>query len=96
MNQGSLVIKLSKTQYSELEAAEELGVSLEELRTLIRSHIIETDEDLNNVPMASFHPSDLLVLRLLLSSKANPTTEDSVASEDGGLRAPLPHFEPPA
>jgi hypothetical protein len=76
MNQGSLVIKLSKTQYSELEAAEELGVSLEELRTLIRSHIIEADEDLNNVPMASFHPSDLLVLRLLLSSKASPTTED--------------------
>jgi hypothetical protein len=76
MNQGSLVIKLSKTQYSELEAAEELGVSLEELRTLIRSHIVETDEDLNNVPMASFHPSDLLVLRLLLNSKASPTTED--------------------
>jgi hypothetical protein len=75
MNQGSLVIKLSKTQYSEPEAAEELGISLEELRTLIRSHIIETDEDLNNVPMASFHPSDLLVLRLLLSSKASPTTE---------------------
>jgi hypothetical protein len=42
---------------------------------LIRSHIVETDEDLNNVPMASFHPSDLLVLRLLLSSKATPTTE---------------------
>jgi hypothetical protein len=76
MNQGSLVIKLSKTQYSELEAAAELGVSLEELRTLIRSHIIETDEDLNNVPMASFHPSDLLVLRLLLSSKVSPTAED--------------------
>jgi hypothetical protein len=76
MNQGSLEIKLSKTQYSELEAAAELGVSLEELRTLIRSHIIETDEDLNNVPMASFHPSDLLVLRLLLSSKASPITED--------------------
>jgi hypothetical protein len=76
MNQGSLIIKPSKTQYSELEAAEELGVSLEELRTLIRSHIVESDEDLNNVPMASFHPSDLLVLKLLLSSKATPTTED--------------------
>jgi hypothetical protein len=76
MNQGSLIIKPSKTQYSELEAAEELGVSLEELRTLIRSHIVESDEDLNNVPMASFHPSDLLVLKLLLSSKATPTIED--------------------
>jgi len=76
MNQGSLIIKPSKTQYSELEAAEELGVSLEELRTLIRSHIVESDEDLNNVPMASFHPSDLLVLKLLLSSKRTPTTQD--------------------
>lgn len=75
MNQGTLAIKPSKTQYSELEAAQELGVSLEELRGLIRSHIIETDDDLNNVPMASFHPSDLLVLKLLLSSKGNPTTE---------------------
>jgi hypothetical protein len=75
MNQGTLAIKPAKTQYSENEAAAELGVSLEELRTLIRSHIIETDEDLNNVPMASFHPSDLVVLKLLLSSKANPTTE---------------------
>ena len=75
MNQGTLAIKPAKTQYSENEAAAELGVSLVELRTLIRSHIIETDEDLNNVPMASFHPSDLLVLKLLLSSKANPITE---------------------
>ena len=75
MNQGTLVIKPAKTQYSENEAAAELGVSLEELRTLIRSHIIEADEDLNNVPMASFHPSDLLVLKLFLSSKANPITE---------------------
>jgi hypothetical protein len=75
MNQGTLAIKPAKTQYSENEAAAELGLSLEELRTLIRSHIIETDEDLNNVPMASFHPSDLLVLKLLLSSKANPITE---------------------
>jgi hypothetical protein len=75
MNQGTLAIKPAKTQYSENEAAAELGVSLEELHTLIRSHIIETDEDLDNVPMASFHPSDLLVLKLLLSSKANPITE---------------------
>jgi hypothetical protein len=75
MNQGMLAIKPSKTQYSEGEAAEELGVSLEELRALIRSHIVESDDDLNNVPMASFHPSDLLVLKLLLSSKPNPTTE---------------------
>ena len=77
MNQGTLAIKSIKTQYSELEAAAELGVSVEELRTLIRSHIVDSDEDLNNVPMASFHPSDLLVLRLILSSKSDPTTVGS-------------------
>lgn len=76
MNQGTLVIKPSKTQYSEHEAAGELGVSIEQLRALIRSHIVETDEDLNNVPMACFHPSDLLVLKLLLSSQSSPTTAD--------------------
>jgi len=76
MNQGTLLIKPAKTQYTEQEVAEELGVSLDELRSLIRSHIVETDEDLNNVPVASFHPSDLLVLKLLLSAKATPTTPD--------------------
>jgi hypothetical protein len=77
MNQGTLAIKPIKMQYSEQEAALELGLSVEDLRTLIRSHIVDTDEDLNNVPMASFHPSDLLVLRLLLSSTSTPTTADS-------------------
>jgi len=59
------VTRLSKSQYSEREAAEELGVSVEQLRSLIRNHIVETDEDLNNVGVANFHPSDLLVLKIL-------------------------------
>jgi hypothetical protein len=62
-----LASRFSKGQYSEREAAEELGVSVEQLRSLIRSHIVDTDEDLNNVAIASFHPSDLLVLKLLAS-----------------------------
>lgn len=60
-----LASRLLKGQYSEREAAEELGVSVEFLRSVIRSHIVDSDEDLNNVPIASFHPSDLLLLRLL-------------------------------
>ena len=77
MNQLMLEIKPSaKTQYSEHEAAQELGVSVDQLRTLIRSHIVETDEDLNNVSIASFHPSDLLVLKLLNGPKSSPTPQD--------------------
>ncbi|HUJ51634.1 MAG TPA: hypothetical protein VLW25_15600 [Bryobacteraceae bacterium] len=79
MNQGILAIKSSKTQYTEQEAASELGISVAELRTLIRSHIAESDEDLNNVSVASFHPSDLLVLKLLSGVKGNPTAPDSEA-----------------
>ena len=79
MNQGLLATKSSKTQYSEQEAAKELGITVEELRALIRSHIAESDEDLNNVSVASFHPSDLLILKLLSGVKGNPTAPDSEA-----------------
>ena len=58
-------LRPGKSQYSETEAAEELGVSVAQLRTMIRSHVVEHDEDLNNVPATTFQPSDLLILRLL-------------------------------
>jgi hypothetical protein len=54
-----------KGQYSEAEAAEQLGISVMQLRTMIRSHVVDKDEDLNNVPVHTFQPSDLLILRLL-------------------------------
>ena len=71
-----LASRLSKGQYSEKEAAEELGVSVDEFRSLIRSHIVETDEDLNNVPVASFQPSDLLVLKFLRRPSEAPIAQD--------------------
>ena len=68
-----LASRLLKGQYSEREAAEELGVSVEQLRSMIRSHIVDSDEDLNNVPIASFHPSDLLVLKILSGLSLHPS-----------------------
>ena len=59
--------KPPKSQYSELEAAQELGISVEALRKLIRSHVVDRDEDVGNIPSTTFQPSDLLVLRLLTS-----------------------------
>jgi hypothetical protein len=61
-----MLVKTNKGHYSETEAAEALGVSLDQFRNLIRKHIAERDEDINNLASASFHPSDLLVLRMLL------------------------------
>ena len=57
--------KAVRTYYSESEAAETLGITVDQLRRLILDHIVETEEDLKNMPQASLYPSDLLVLRLL-------------------------------
>jgi hypothetical protein len=65
--------KPAKTQYSEQEAAQELGLSIDEFRTLIKSHIVDNEEDVNNIPVASFHPSDLLLLKLLSSRNVDST-----------------------
>ena len=59
-----------KSQYSETEAEEELGISTADLRKMIRSHVVERDEDLSNVPATTFQPSDLLILRLLAGQQA--------------------------
>jgi hypothetical protein len=64
--------RTGKSQYSETEAAEELGISVEQLRTMIRSHVVEHDEDLTNVPSTTFQPSDLLILRLLAGKHLFP------------------------
>ena len=71
MNQLAPSIKPGKTQYSEHEAAAELGLTVEQLRSLIRSHIAQSDEDLNHIASASFHPSDLLVLKILAANSTS-------------------------
>jgi hypothetical protein len=63
--------RTSKSQYSESEAAEELGISVAQLRTMIRSHVVDRDEDLTNVPQTTFQASDLVILRLLSKMQAN-------------------------
>jgi hypothetical protein len=68
--------RAAKSQYTEIEAAEELGITLGQLRTMIRSHVLERDEDLNNVPVTTFQPSDLLILRLLAGMPTNPIERD--------------------
>jgi hypothetical protein len=77
MNAGTLTTKFNQTQYSEVEAARELGVTVDQLRTLIRSHIAQTDEDLNHIAVASFHPSDLLVLKILAGQKGTLASAES-------------------
>jgi hypothetical protein len=56
-------------QYSEAEAAEELGISVAQLRTMIRSHVVEKDEDLTNVPATcSTNPLMIMTSRFSAST----------------------------
>jgi predicted nuclease of predicted toxin-antitoxin system len=59
----------AKSHYTEAEAAEALGIAVEDLRRLIQLHIVTEDEDSANVPMTLFQPSDLLLLRLLVQKQ---------------------------
>ncbi len=69
----------TKSQYTETEAAEELGISITQLRSMIRSHVVERDEDLNNVPVHTFQASDLVILRLLTNMQRQQSSVESHA-----------------
>lgn len=77
MNMATMMSTPVKSQYNETEAAEELGITVENLRVLIRKHVVTTDDDLNNVPLASFQPSDLLLLKFLTAGSAPVSTESN-------------------
>ena len=64
-----ILTKPSKSQYSEAEAAAELGVTVDDLRSLIKTRIVDREEDLNNVPQTTYQPSDLVMLRFLVNQR---------------------------
>ncbi len=64
-----ILTKPNKSQYSETEAASEIGVSVDELRSLVKSRIVDKEEDLNNVPQTTYQPSDLVLLRFLFNQR---------------------------
>lgn len=58
-----------KGYYTESEAARVLGVSIDTLRCLVRQHILAAEPEAEaNLPMTTFQPSDLLLLRFLLQT----------------------------
>lgn len=57
------IMNAAKVQYSEHEASMQLGVSVEELRELVRYHIVKDDEGAGAPPM--YQSADLVLLRIL-------------------------------
>ena len=61
-------IKPIKSHYSEAEAAAEIGVTVDELRSLAESRIVDR-EDLSNVPAATYQPADLVLFRFIVKQR---------------------------
>jgi len=53
-----------KTEYTEEEAATALGISIGDLRTLVRTHVINEEPEAE-IPIQSFRAKDLLLLKML-------------------------------
>ena len=62
-------LESSKPEYTEAEAASALGISVDELRALVRRHVIKDESD-RDIPIPNLRPSDLLVLKMLFKQEA--------------------------
>ena len=58
----------AKGYFTEAEAAKALEMELPQFRNLVRRHILVTEDEMENLSMTSFQPSDLVVLRMLAAS----------------------------
>ncbi len=67
-----MLLARQKSHYTETEAAEELGISVPQLRALVRERLARTEEDVRSLPMAYFQPADLLLLKLITTGVAAP------------------------
>ncbi len=68
--------KPGKSHFTETEAAEELGLSVDNLRLLIRTHLVNSEEEMNNLPAATFQRSDLLLLKFIAKRLPGSTDPD--------------------
>ena len=68
--------KPGKSHFTEAEAAEELGVSVDSLRSLIRTHLVNSEEEMTNLPAAVFQRSDLLLLKFIAKQMPGSTHPD--------------------
>ena len=53
-----------KIEYTEEEAASALGISIVQLRMLVRTHVIKEEVGME-IPLPSFRRTDLLLLKML-------------------------------
>ncbi len=70
-----------KLEYTEDEAASALGISIGQLRSLVRTHVIKEESGVD-VPIPTFRPTDLLLLKMLSDSRPAGVTTVAGVSEN--------------
>jgi len=60
-----------KSEYTEAEAAQALGISADQFRSLLMHHVVQEQEALGNISLMRFRPSDLLLVSMLGLPQAN-------------------------
>lgn len=68
-----------KREYSEAEAARALELSPAEFRLLLLRHMVQEEENLTNLTIMRFRPSDLLLLSLLVDGQMPRCASTSIA-----------------
>ena len=61
----NLRLSTRKSEYTVQEAARVLGVSFEELRSLLIRHVLDEMDSIENIPKMRFKPADLVMLNLV-------------------------------
>ncbi len=61
----NLRLSTRKSEYTVQEAARVLGVSFDELRSMLIRHVLDEIDSIENIPKMRFKPSDLVMLSLV-------------------------------
>ncbi len=61
----NLRLSTRKSEYTVQEAARVLGVSFEELRSLLIRHVLDEMDSIENIPKMRFKSADLVMLNLV-------------------------------
>jgi hypothetical protein len=67
---STIITRSSKSFFSESEAAQALEISIDRFRDLVRTHIAQSEDEINNIGTTTYQASDLLVLKLLAKMPA--------------------------
>ena len=79
--------KSSKQQYTEHEVAEVLSISVEQLRDVVRRHILTGSDDGPAPLIPVFHASDLVLLRVLTTMQGGISRSDLDGEDAKSARA---------